>query len=227
MILDDGWVRHSIWEHSASLQDLYTRRARDEAEEMTCAAQAAELLRPHARDGETLLDVGCGSGSFYHALRRRDIDVEYHGIDAAPSLIEIGRRHLPSFGLPAERLRVMRIEDLAGEVDHTICINVLSNVDNYHRPLERILQCTRKTAIIRESCGSKSSTQYVRDESLDPGCDLRVHVHVFDLEEWVSFIESYGFDVEVVTDRRTGGAPEMVIGYPHHWTFFVARRREN
>ena len=30
--------------------------------------------------------------------------------------------------------------------------------------------------------------------------------------------------VEQVTDRRTGGEPELVIGYPHHWTFLVAER---
>ena len=43
-----------------------------------------------------------------------------------------------------------------------------------------------------------------------------------DLDEACSL---YGFDIDVHTDRRTGGAPELVIGYPHHWKFFVARRR--
>ena len=118
---------------------------------MTCAAQAAELLAPHVSPGDTLLDAGCGSGYFFHSMRKRNIPVGYYGIDAAPSLIQIGQEILPAYGLTADRLRVMRIEDLDAEVDHIICMNVLSNIDNYHRPLERLLHCARKTLILRES----------------------------------------------------------------------------
>ncbi len=224
MIRDDGWKNHSVWEHSTALAELYARRAGGREREMTCAAQAAELLKPHVEPGDTVLDVGCGSGHFYHSLRRRRVPAEYHGIDAAASLIESGRRQLAAFGLPPRRLRVLRIEDLDGEVDHTVCLNVLSNLDNFHRPLERILQCTRKTAILRESCKRGAESRYVTDHYLDGGCELKVYVNIYDISEFKSHIESYGFEVRTVTDRRTGGKPEMVIGYPHHWTFFVARR---
>ena len=44
-ITGDGWGAYNIWEHSASLRDLYARRCRLEAEEMTCHAQAAARLR--------------------------------------------------------------------------------------------------------------------------------------------------------------------------------------
>ncbi|MBM3459072.1 MAG: methyltransferase, partial [Armatimonadetes bacterium] len=143
MIQGDGYLRYSIWEHSATVRDLYERRCRLEAEEMDCAAQAAELLQPRVLPGDTLLDVGCGSGYFYHSLRSRGIPAEYSGIDSAPTLVEIGRRVLPEYGLPPERLQVLRIEDLHAEVDHVLCMNVLSNLDNYHRPLERLLQAAR------------------------------------------------------------------------------------
>ena len=45
IVRGDGYTAHSIWEHSESVARLYRQRARDEAEEMTCAAQAAELLQ--------------------------------------------------------------------------------------------------------------------------------------------------------------------------------------
>jgi ubiquinone/menaquinone biosynthesis C-methylase UbiE len=224
MIRADGWTRYWTGEHSAALRDLYTRRCRDEAEEMTCSAQAAELLASVVSSGDEVLDVGCGTGWFFHSIRRRDIPVEYHGIDASPLLIEIARMHLPAFGVPAERVRVLRIEDMDGGVDHVVCLNVLSNIDNYHRPLERVLRCARKSVILRESCAETARYQYVRDPYLDPGTELKVHVNTYALSEFRGFIESYGFEVEVITDRRTGGAPEMVIGHPHHWTFFLARR---
>jgi ubiquinone/menaquinone biosynthesis C-methylase UbiE len=222
-IRDDGWRTYCIWEHSANVRSLYAARARGEAEEMDCAAQAAELLAPHVRPGDSVLDAGCGSGYFFHSLRRRGIPAEYFGIDAAPSLIEIGRAELTRHGLAPERLRAFRIEDLDGAADHVICMNVLSNIDNYHRPLERLLRVARKTLILRESAKDGARYAYVRDAFLDK--PLNVHVNAYDASELTEFMESRGFAVERIVDRRSGGHPEMVIGYPHWWTFFRAVRR--
>lgn len=224
MISADGYGRHNIWEHSATVRDLYARRCRREAEEMTCHAQAAELLAPHARAGESLLDAGCGSGYFYHSLQSRGMGLRYIGVDAAPSLIRIGREILPGYGLGLEDLRLMRIEDLDGAVDHAVCINVLSNIDNYHRPLERLLKMARKSVILRESCAQVSEYAYVRDAFLDDGVDLKVHVNTYAIGELRTFIASYGYQVEAVVDQRAGDGPEMVIGYPHHWKFLVCTR---
>jgi 2-polyprenyl-3-methyl-5-hydroxy-6-metoxy-1,4-benzoquinol methylase len=224
MIRDDGWLKYCIWEHSAIVKDLYARRCRLEAEEMTCAAQAAELLTPLVTPGDTLLDVGCGSGYFFHSLKKRGIPAEYYGIDGAPSLIEIGRTHLPAHGLPPERLRVLRIEDLEGEADHVLCMNVLTNLDNYHRPLERILKCARKSVILRESSKETTEYAYVRDDYLDECVDLKVHVNSYGLSEFMDFMASYGFKVTNLLDRRSQGRAEVIIGYPHYWTFFIAQR---
>lgn len=224
MIGKEGWLKYCIWEHSTTVKELYTRRCQLLAEEMTCAAQAAELLAPYVTPGDTLLDAGCGSGYFYHSLTSRHIPVEYYGIDAAPSLIAIGRSILPAYGLHPERLQVIRIEDLDAEVEHVICMNVLSNLDNYHRPLERLLYAARKTVILRESCKETGETAYVLDKYLDPGHPLKVYVNAYPLQEWLAFIETYGFQVRQVEDRRSQGKPEMVIDYPHYWTFFVATR---
>jgi SAM-dependent methyltransferase len=221
---DDGWQRHCIWEHSATVKELYAARARGEDEEMTCAAQAAELLAPLVTPGDALLDAGCGSGYFFHSLNRRAIPAAYYGIDAAPSLIAIGRRELPAHGLPAERLRVLRIDDLDGSFDHVLCMNVLSNIDNYHRPLERLLTMARKSLILRESARDSARYSYVRDPYLDPGIDLNVHINAYDAGELEAFIAGHGFRVERIIDRRSGGQPELVIGHPHWWTFFRAVR---
>ena len=220
----DGWDRFSIWQHSSTVRDLYSKRCRREVEEMTAHAQAAELLSRRVADGDSVLDVGCGSGYFYHSLVSRNLPVEYWGLDACDVLIDIGKSILPEFGLAPERLMNGRIDDLSGEVDHVVCTNVLSNLDNYHRPLERFLKIARKSVILRESLKDGAEYHYVWDDFLDPGVDLKVHVNHYDIGEVTEFVSSYGFKSEVVTDRRSGGQPEMVIGYPHYWTFMVADR---
>ena len=182
-ISQDGWDRFSIWGHSATVRELYRRRCRREAEEMTAHAQAAEILAHRITGGDSVLDVGCGSGYFYHSLVGRKLPVEYWGIDACGALIDIGRSALPGFGLPAERLIEGRIEDLNGEVDHVVCLNVLSNLDNYQRPLERFLKIARKSVILRESLKVGAEYHYVQDEFLDPGVDLKVHVNHYDIGE--------------------------------------------
>jgi SAM-dependent methyltransferase len=224
MIRADGWHAYSIWEHSATVQALYAQRCRKEVEEMTAHAQAADLLQPRVSPGDILLDAGCGSGYFFHSLAARSIPVEYWGVDASRSLIGIGRAILPQYGLPAERLLELRLEDLDGQVDHVVCLNVLTNIDNYHRPLERLLRMARKSVILRESLRNGAQYQYVRDDYLDPGVDLNVHVNHYDLEDVSGFIRRRGFHLETIVDRRSGGRPERVIGYEHYWTFLLAER---
>ena len=223
-IRDDGWQAYNIWQHSRTVLELYRSRARDEAEEMTCAAQAAELLAEIARPGESVIDAGCGAGHMFHALRRRGLGLDYAGFDATRAFIEAGQAELAPFGLPPDRLRVLRLEDFRGRADHVLCLNVLSNVDAYQRPLERLLDAAGRSLILRESIRDGAQSLYVRDVYLDPEVDLRVHVNAYDRREIVAFIAERGFTVREVQDRRSGGRPETVIGYPHHWTFLVALR---
>lgn len=223
-IASDGFGAYNIWQHSAEVRELYRKRARDEVEEMTCAAQAAELLAPLVDPGDTLLDIGCGSGYFFHSLRKRGIAAEYYGIDATRSLVELGWAELPRFGLLSDRLSVLRIEDLNGNADHVLCMNVLSNIDNFFKPLERMLKVARKSLILRESIADSPSQAYVRDRYLDAGVELNVYVNTYSRTEMIAFIRAFGFTVREEIDRRTEGRSELVIGYPHHWTFLVATR---
>lgn len=227
MILSlDGWQKYSIWDHSAQLCALYEKRCNQLAEEMICHKQTALLLRPLISDGDTLLDVGCGSGYFFHSLRKHDISVDYYGIDASQSLLDIGRRCMGVHGLPPARLFHGRIEDLDGSVDHIVCINVLSNIDNYHRPLERMLKMAKKSIILRESLATSAHYSYVKDEFLDENVNLNVHVNTYDQNEILEYIRHYKFKAQLIIDEYTNGKPQNVIGYEHHWCFVLAEKLE-
>jgi SAM-dependent methyltransferase len=225
LIERDGWVQFNIWEHSARVRTLYAQRCRREVEEMTSHRQTVRLLAPHVRSGESLLDAGCGSGYLFHSLAALGVPVEYYGVDASPALLAIGRSILPRYGLAPERLIEMRIEDMRAAVDHVICVNVLTNIDNYHRPLERLLLAARKSVILRESISDFSRYTYVEDRYLDPGVHLKVHVNTYAREELGTFIRSYGYDVNFHVDEYTGGQPQQVIDNPHWWTFVEAVRK--
>ena len=212
------------WDHSAHVRDLYRARARDEEVEMTCAAQAAEILTNFVSPGDSVLDAGCGSGWFFHSLRRRNIGVEYFGIDKTKLFVAIGREELARFGLDQSRINVGAVEYLEGGVDHVVCLNVLTNIDNWHRGLDRMAAVAGKTLILRESIGDVSEYRLVTDNFLDQGSNLKVHVNCYSFDEIVEFLGERGFTVERVLDQRTQGLAEDVIGYPHYWTFLVCRR---
>jgi SAM-dependent methyltransferase len=214
----------NIWSHSQHMRALYRARARDEAEEMTCAAQAADLAAGMAGSGASLLDVGCGSGWFFHSLRRRGLALDYWGIDRTAPFIAIGREELPRYGLPPERLLLGEIESATGAADLVLCMNVLSNIDNWHRALDRIAAIARRGIILRESFGDDAAYALVTDRFLDPGVEMKVHVNRYARAEIAAFLAERGFISRFVTDIRTGGAAEPVIGYDHHWEFLVARR---
>lgn len=225
MIKKTGYERYSIWEHSENVQALYTRRCRREEPEMDCAAQALEILSPLLKPNESILDVGCGSGYFFHSFAQRKIPVQYIGIDASPTLIEIGRRELAPFGLARDALHLLRLEDADGECDHVVCMNVLSNMDNYHKPLDRMLRMAKKTLLLRESLHNKhAGYSFVLDKYLESPDSLRVHVNTYREDEIVGYIESYGFRVTVFEDKRSKGKPELVIDHPHYWKFLLAQK---
>ena len=193
---------------------------------MTCHRQAVDLLKSRIEQDDTLLDVGCGSGYFYHSLKNLETKLNYFGIDASRTLIEIGHREMKHYGVTESQLMQQRIEDTDGEMDHIVCINVLSNIDNYHKPLERMLKMAQKTLILRESFSDSTNYLYVKDNYLDADVDLKVHVNNYSTEEVKQFINSYGFSVEFFEDEYTGGKPQNVIDYPHYWKFLRACKED-
>ena len=66
--------------------------------------------------------------------------------------------------------------------------------------------------------------EYVKDKFLDSS-DLSVYVNTYKKNEFIKFIESYGFEVILIKDKRTNGEKELVIGYPHYWHFILAKRK--
>ncbi|MBN1671860.1 MAG: class I SAM-dependent methyltransferase [Kiritimatiellae bacterium] len=215
------------WANDRRTFELYRRRCRREAEEMTCAAQAAEILAARARSGETLLDAGCAGGYYYWSFRQRHVPIEYHGLDYTPELIDLARTEMcPATGLAPERFVLGAIENLDSEFDNILCFNVLTNSPHYALPLERLLCCARRRVLIRESLGEDLIVRYTADPYLDEGKrHIRVYHNTYPIDEVVSFMASYGFVVTRIRDERTADGTEFVVDIPHQWRILLAERK--
>jgi SAM-dependent methyltransferase len=216
----------NAWANDRATLELYRSRVRREAEEMTCARQAAEVLGPLLEPGETLLDAGCGGGSYFWSFADRGFVPEWHGLDYTPEMIELARTELaPRAGLAPERFRVGAIEALDEDFDTVLCFNVLTNSPHYGQPLERLLLHTRRRLLLREAMGEELIVRYTPDPYLDEGArHLRVYHNQYPLDEVQAFMEEHGFAVTRIRDERTGDGTEMVVDIPHSWRILLAER---
>jgi ubiquinone/menaquinone biosynthesis C-methylase UbiE len=95
--------------------------------------------------GQSLLDVGCGDGSFLSTLN--DAGLQLAGIDISEKMIQCCRRNLP----PAIDLKIGDAENLpwANEYFNTIvCINSFHHYPNPNRALKEMKRVLKKNGRI-------------------------------------------------------------------------------
>ena len=195
---------------------------------MTCAGQAAEIIGPKMQPGETLLDAGCGGGYYYHSFDRRNIDVNYYGLDYTPEMIALAKQEMvKKTRLTPKHFTLGSIENLPSQqYDNVLCFNVLTNAPHYALGLSRLLDVARKRILLRESLGPQLTIRFTPDRYLDEGKrHIRVYHNTYPLEEVRSFMEEYGFVTSLITDRRTGDRMEMVVDIPHYWRIVLGERQ--
>ena len=218
----------NIWEHSQTVRELYATRANGQGE-MDAAAQAAEILAPFIQKSNPkprLLDAGCGSGYLWHSFQKHKLNLEYHGLDYSPSLIEIGQQILPSYGLPESHLKCGTIEDLQGEsFDLVVLINTLSFCPDFRQPLDRLASTNPQIILIRDNFGPETIIRWELDGYLDAGYNhLKAYWNQWSIPEVSTFLADYGYNITPITDRRTAGLEEMVVGKSYFWSWLLATR---
>ena len=101
------------------------------------------------------------------------------GLIKPKSLLKLGKKYLPKFGLDPSHLMEGDISYVQGKFDHVLCMNVLSNIENWHKPLDNLVKIAKNSILIRESLSNFNDYKYIEDKYLDDGNLLKVHVNTY------------------------------------------------
>lgn len=84
------------------------------------AVEIIQSLLPHSDNNRTLIDVGCGEGWIYRAIKEAKIDVKYYGIDFnEPFITELSKRYKKEKEAVflVNDIEEKEIKELAGKAD--------------------------------------------------------------------------------------------------------------
>jgi SAM-dependent methyltransferase len=101
-----------------------------------------DLLRP--RPGESVLDVGCGTGWFSGAFAARGLDVT--GLDPDRSALSFAQRRDPSIPLVGGTAEALPFAD--GAFDYALAVTSLCFVANPARALHELWRVSRRAVVL-------------------------------------------------------------------------------
>jgi SAM-dependent methyltransferase len=96
------------------------------------------------KDGESLLDVGCGPGCTYENLSGRDI--RYRGLDFAPGFVDACRELFPDGNFQVGD--AMNLDEPDGSWDTVLLRHVLEHTPHYREPIAEALRVARRRVVI-------------------------------------------------------------------------------
>lgn len=179
------------------------------------------LLAP--APGESLLDVGCGTGHFTRRFARRDLSVT--GVDLAPEMIDFARAHAGAgerYGLGDAR----RLPFEGRSFDLCVSVTALCFVGEQDKALAEILRVTRRRFAI--GLLNRRSLLYL-DKGRDGGRGAYRGAHWHTRREIEALFES--LPVADLTIRTAivfpwgwhfAAAVESIVGNRSPWGGFIA-----
>ena len=83
-----------------------------------------EMLKTGIKSGDSVLDIGCGLGDFYHYLLSCDINVDYYGVDIVPEFIKTAEEKYPQAEFQIRNILEEPFKD--NSFDFVVCSQVLN-----------------------------------------------------------------------------------------------------
>lgn len=191
--------------------------ARDPIKDMDAYTYTLERSRSYLKPTDTVLEIGCGTGST--ALLLAETVGEYHGTDISSEMIAIARRKVAETSIPNLSFEVSTVEDALAQ-DQTV--NVICAFSILH--LIRDLRGTLKSAAdsLPEGGLLISKTPCLRSMGFGMKVAIKIalplmqllgkapFVHNLNTDEIVKMLEEVGFEIlETVPSPK--GAHHYVV----------------
>lgn len=141
-----------------SYGEVLYKRAIGEAPEMESSKAAARRLKGILKQGDTVLDVGCGAGHYLRSLRNNfDFSFPYMGIDATQSYVDLAvkaYKNDPAASFRQGDIEALPVKDQSFSV--VLCMNVLLHLPRILPAMRELWRVTGRTLLIRTLVGEKS-----------------------------------------------------------------------
>ncbi len=97
-------------------------------------------FQKYIKDGDSVLDIGCGAGRLYHLLDKFQ-DMEYVGVDQSEGQIEMGKKDFPNNKFVVAEMTDLPLED--NTFDLIFCIATLHHLPDEKSRLKALSEMKR------------------------------------------------------------------------------------
>lgn len=150
----NGWGIYKTEEYA---QVLY-KRAIGELEEMESSKAVAEILCHWAKDGDSILDVGCGVGHYLRSLRNSiSCNFSYTGIDNSNFYIELAQKAFAGEdNVSFQTGDLYQLPFSEKSFDIVMSNNLFLHLPSIKTPLEELCRVSRRYVLIRTLVSERS-----------------------------------------------------------------------
>ncbi len=166
-----------------------------------------EELKGYIKEGEKVLDLGCGSGRLYEVFKNKNID--YLGLDFSEKLIEIARKKYGNFFVLGEILDLPFFDESFDSVWAISSLHHIPSKELRKKAVNQIWRVLRKGGRIIVTCW-KIGSIFKKDVYI-PFDGKKRYYHAFSKRELKRLFKEAGFSVEKLTFLKRGNKKTNIL----------------
>ncbi len=178
-----------------------------------------DYLREHF-DKPRLLDVGCGTGFMYLALKKSGMDFEYLGVDKTEKMVEFAKKRFPEANFAVGDIYKLQFPDRSWDVVY--CRHIFTHLPGYEEALAEVARVTKDCLIVCLLYPLADKQQIKVEggppDQTKPNEFSEHYLNTYAREPFMETLKSLRFDV--VMDKLV-----EVGGYFGRYGLIIARRR--
>ncbi len=153
--MDNRW---RTWDEDLAYGQVLYKRAVGELPEMESGKAAARVLKDLVRDGDHVLDVGCGAGHYLRSLRNTlSCEFFYTGADATANYVELAQKAFAGEkGVQFRRADAFHLPFEESSFDIAMANNLFLHLPSIQKPLAELIRVAKKYVVVRTLIGSRS-----------------------------------------------------------------------